>query len=151
MSWGEIKKAINSTIGTEEFKPLDEMILGQKKLVASDNLLVQDMKTRFYDRDLETVYNLFKMNTSGSIRVKVYGRSINDDGFLSVYINGTYSTGITVETTEGEYTIPDISVKKGDVIGFNAYSANGRRKDVNVEWTYIYADVVDGSLIDKLD
>lgn len=151
MSWGEIKKAINSTIGTEEFKPLDEMILGQKKLVASDNLLVQDTKTRGYDSDLETVYNLFKMNTSGSIRVKVYGRSSGGDGLLRVYINGTYSTGITVETTEKEYTIPDIVVKKGDVIGFNAYSENGRSRDVEVEYTYIYADVVDGSLIDRLD
>ena len=29
MSWGEIKRAINSTLGTEDFMPLDEMIKKQ--------------------------------------------------------------------------------------------------------------------------
>ena len=38
MSWAQIKLALNSSLGTKEFKPLDELIKGQKTLIASDNL-----------------------------------------------------------------------------------------------------------------
>lgn len=39
MSWSEIKKALNSTLGTKNFRPLNEFVINSKTVVASDNVL----------------------------------------------------------------------------------------------------------------
>lgn len=36
--WGEIKHAINSTLGTNDFKPLDKMIEGQNRMIVSEDV-----------------------------------------------------------------------------------------------------------------
>lgn len=45
MGWAKIKKAINSTLGTDEFKPLDKLILGEKRFVAHSDIILHSFIT----------------------------------------------------------------------------------------------------------
>lgn len=71
--WAGIKHALNSTLGTSNFKPLDQLIAEERDLVASDNLYKyfhvgsKDTVT-VANNDIE-VFN-FVSKRNGSIRIK---------------------------------------------------------------------------------
>lgn len=68
MGWAKIKKAINSTLGTDEFKPLDKLIQGEKRLIAND-----------------TILGIARDDSRG------YGFTPKVDGAIKVYVSLTYS------------------------------------------------------------
>lgn len=91
--WAGIKHAINSTLGTDKFKPLDKLIddsiKGTRTLAASDAVL----KVLHGGSEVEDFTKTFAVNTTGSIRIKVSGRMSNNTSAFQVYI--------TLESTSG--------------------------------------------------
>ena len=125
--WAGIKKALNSTLGTSEFKPLDQLIAEERNLVASDNLyryLYAGEITKYADTTELTAFS-FQSNRKGSIRLKFNAKCQSSAGQKSIRIyrnNYKVSNDITIPTafTETDTSI-DISVGKGDVITIKAY------------------------------
>jgi len=84
MSWGEIKLAINSTLGTSDFKPLDKLIDDYAKLVKL-RFVVQDYTTENYRVPIQG--SKFRMNFSGEVGIKSPTAIIN-----GIEKNGTQTT-----------------------------------------------------------
>ena len=143
--WAGIKHALNSTLGTKDFMPLDKMILGMRSLQASDEVYwsliplktstVLPNKTKtFSSKQSITPY------TSGSLKLSItyapggsgYGGSSN---VFNVLINGVVVDSISLETskTPDEYmaTSAIIQYDAGDVITFNAVVSSGPNQSLN--------------------
>ena len=105
MSWGEVKKAINSTLGTEDFKSLDEIILGEKTFVGSDTTLIV-LGLAGGDYYYGECVPQFKLNVGGVIRINA-----NVSNSQSTYgVNG----GIRLTDVDtGTVQIVDIYIPKG--------------------------------------
>ena len=88
------KYAINSTLGTEEFKPLDKIITDGKSLISSDNLYYQifigEKYINGYD-DVKTfkIPKKIKFNLNGTINLKyyLYNSSDRNHAVLELYKN----------------------------------------------------------------
>lgn len=161
MSWVQIKRALNRSLGTKEFKPLDELIKGQKTLIASDNLYS-------YIGDPNTIYSVshnqgyvntkkiphtLKMNTSGSGRIYMEARSSSGDylGQLLVYKNNVLIHTIAVpwgSSAPVTYNpLPlNVSFTKNDVFSFELKS--NTIGVVEIAKLQLKADIIDGSLIE---
>lgn len=125
--WAGIKYALNSTVGTKNFKPLDKLLKDVDGLVASDNLyqiVSQNENLRITDGVFEMPKKI-KVNANGSIKVK-----LEFDGLSSIYsdltmrvdlyVNGEDKGSHDVEIEKGS-TANDswvISINKGDEISF---------------------------------
>ena len=157
MSWVQIKRALNRSLGTKEFKPLDELIKGQKTLIASDNLYsyigTPGASWSASQANTTQLPMTLKMNTSGSARIYFEGSSLNSTylGYLYIYKNGVreYSYLISVAPAVNEFypLTYDTSFTKGDVYSFELVSTISVCT-VNIANFQLKADVVDGSLIE---
>lgn len=134
--WAGIKYAINSTLGTSDFKPLDKMYKDSLVLVGDRNAITSKKNfgtsTRF--GDVATIGNY-----SGIVNVYVYTAWTSTGrrrGLFSIYKNGVrvYDSPIVLvssSTDEQGAIISDyipISVSPGDQISFYAptyYNASG--------------------------
>lgn len=145
MGWPKIKKAINSTLGTEEFQPLDEIILGSKGLKASDNFYARVLSTLTsgtYNNPL-TISNWLIMNWAGSFKLKAYGRGYNYTGKLDIQKNGATVSSINFDSGQyGECESIVISFNKGDIIGL-VFTSTGKNGTTEVQYIDMYADVTD--------
>lgn len=120
------KYAINSTLGTEDFKPLDQLIAEERDLVASDNLY------KYFhvgNKDIVTVgkkdiavFN-FVSKRNGSIRIKSQAvmTTISDEAGFRIYQDNVllyeevfYKTLIDIST--------DIQINKGKDYKIAIYS-----------------------------
>ena len=126
MSWGKIKKAINSTVGTSGFKPLDYIIRYDNKMfVASGSVFLEipnTNKTLTFEGNkgaLSTIVDLcsFTPKIRGTARLKVnltVFDNTNDlmgHAHLYIYINGQLVNTITTTNTasgSGSQTTADI-------------------------------------------
>ena len=145
--WSGIKHALNSTLGTSEFKSLDKMIMGSKGLKASENFYhrVQSTTVTGEYNKAKTKNDFMIMNWSGSLKLKFSARTYNSGGFFRVLINGVSQGDIVLSNTS--YAVSStgaISFNKGDKIGITlgAYNSNGA---IEVSYIDVYADVVDMS------
>lgn len=127
--WAGIKYAINSTLGTSDFKPLDKMILGMRSLQASDNVYMTlsgfpSAAPNNGQTEIVSHPQSITPYTSGSLKFKVYYVTVQSgytspELYFNVYINGsrayrdTLSPGPSGTTTE--HTL-QISYQAGDVI-----------------------------------
>lgn len=96
MSWAEIKYAINSTLGTNKFKPLNELIISEgKQLVASDTDFLRIDKTA----DVGGV-GVTNANPSPEVTIvtikPVVGGSVRMSVNLDLYKSATTSSRYTV-------------------------------------------------------
>lgn len=147
MGWPKIKKAINSTLGTEEFQPLDEIILGSKGLKASDNFYARVLSTvtsGSYGSPL-TISNWLTMNWTGSFKLKVSAYYNRGNGIIHVQKNGSTISTVTVTSSDyGEYETGLISFNKGDIIGLILTGASSSNSaSAIVQYIDMYADVTD--------
>ena len=75
MSWAEIKKSLNSSIGTSDFKPLDVQIAEQFRFVPSDEIyqsleqFATHIPSKTYNNKFVLPYKL-KMTRKGTARFK---------------------------------------------------------------------------------
>lgn len=89
MSWAEVKHAINSTVGTSEFKSLDKMIMGNWHLVESNNVYLTETPSYSSTAGTYALSNSFKMKASGAAKVRLltaYATSVTCD--FEIYKNG---------------------------------------------------------------
>lgn len=132
--WAGIKHALNSTLGTEDFKPLDKFIIEQKKLVASDDIYLE-----LEDFSVSTVYNGNQVSAYYPKKIKMIGDgSMRIKGVLTPSSNSTARRSIVVYLNEQEVYFAewgpsstttqafqkDISYKNKDVISFLINVAN---------------------------
>lgn len=147
MGWPKIKKAINSTLGTEDFQPLDEIILGSKGLKASDNFYARVISSPIsgtYSAPL-TVSDWLLMNWAGSFKLKVRVTAIRYAGKINIQKNGSTVSSISVTSSNAvyaEYESGIISFNKGDSIGL-VLTSEGSSGTVDVQYIDMYADVTD--------
>lgn len=149
--WAYIKKALNSSLGTNDFLPLNEIILGQRSLVASDapfyTLLSSSVST-----DLQSPQTAadFVARTNGSVRIVVNARASLTDRRIDI---GIYENDILIDS--GKVIGPDatdvsfdIKIVKGNAykIKFNSYDGY----TVRINNIKINANIVDGSLIEEV-
>ena len=93
--WAEVKKALNSTVGTTKFKPLNELYLDSRYMYASDNTILNypkpDGSAYLYDE----VYA--KIHIPGGYRVIARIRSGTSDGIAKIIVKKGTSTIATYE------------------------------------------------------
>ena len=131
--WSGIKHALNSTLGTNHFKPLDKIIQQQIKLSASDNVLYNMgslRATTTNSNDSATVYypNSFKMTTSGNFKFTGIASTSNTStriGRFYIYKNGEIIHQQNWSYTSEEFSPVEISFNVGDVFKFAVYVYNG--------------------------
>lgn len=98
--WAGIKHALNSTLGTSSFKPLNTLIIdaikGQRTLAPSDTVLRIISNGVYVFNGVVDVPTTFSPKTSGAIRLIVSG--IND-GEVVMTVTVLTSTGAVIATT----------------------------------------------------
>ena len=89
--WSYIKKAINSTLGTNDFEPLNELFFKSKALNASENLYytIQSELVKVEEGKTYKIPKSIKMYNSGSITIKsnLKAPSAEYYTYLKIYIN----------------------------------------------------------------
>ena len=122
--WAAVKRTLNSTLGTEEFMPLDQIIMNQFKISASDSVKQVIKAVSTSSTGVPYTSAKYNMNISGIIRLKASAVWSNGKVFdLRVYKNdalvGTLLSdwGGTSSAISGSL---DISVKANDKIQIKA-------------------------------
>lgn len=92
MSWAKIKKAINSTLGTKDFKPLDKLILGEKRFVAQSDIVLHSFisgETKLTDYFIS---DKFVSKLNGTLLLKIGGSG----GGSTSYTYRIYENGVEI-------------------------------------------------------
>lgn len=123
--WKEIKYALNSSLGTPSFKPLDIIVKESekngKRLIAPSN--PQDniyyycwLEDRVSNKEEKFFEKQFKMKASGGCKIRASGI-----GTFKVYKNGNLYKSEVLETPTGRPTTVDILVDfaENDVISIS--------------------------------
>lgn len=149
MSWVEVKHALNSTVGTDNFESLDKIFKGHWRLTPSEYaylttpIVLTESGTRKYDVDKKIKFNANGRIVFGiGIRVSFPGSQsrtvtaeIYEDGTLINSTERTYSNS-------GEYTLlPELDVKKNSTYSFkikidSTGNLSGRTLLVNAQPVY---------------
>ena len=111
--WSEIKHAINSTLGSANFKPLDKLFDEYCGVFESDNVLY-DVGTVY--KNESTTPKTLKM--TGTIRVAADGITSSDRVWVS--LNGKSAGVITQQQEHNNYAYITINIKYGDEIAFSS-------------------------------
>lgn len=118
--WAGIKHAINSTLGTAKFKPLDKILKDSMYLVASDTPLYV-LNGEFGQREKEVTFLEKTFNVNGAIRILItepYNMNTSTS-VVRVYKNDTLIKAVAY-TTNG-FPPTDITVEKGSVLKLTIY------------------------------
>ena len=139
--WTGIKRAINSTLGTSSFKPLDKIIKdvvdGQRTLAASDSVI------KVINSTPSSISNTFLTSKNGSVRIiaTLYG----GDNIIParVWVYDTFTNQTILELTS--YSANGI-VQSGDinVVAEKRYGISVTHGTATIK---IGANVVDTSLV----
>lgn len=132
--WDKIKHALNSTLGTPDFKPLNEIIMQEKDLAASDyvyKVVRSSGSASMYDDFSLTA------NRNGSIRILVYvgkaldnlGTRISVQAFKNSVNIGSNSKYYGKEDPAETLTL-DVNITKGDVITIKISDGYANRRPV---------------------
>lgn len=155
--WVGIKKALNSTVGTSDFAPLDKVFLKQKQLVASDSPYltimggskVVPLPTSGSNTVYTTLPHQIQMVNGGSARISVeLSRSASSvSTYLQILVNGTEQKSLNSGANDDGYYLvsTDITFAAGDVISFKIggyRNASAYYKNLKMN-----GQVVDSSLI----
>lgn len=128
MSWVEVKHALNSTVGTDNFESLDKIFKGHWRLTPSEYaylttpivLTESGSGARNYDVDKKIKFNANGRIVFG-IRIRVsFTGSQNRTVTAEIYEDGTLinSTERTYSTS-GEHTLlPELDIKKNSTYSF---------------------------------
>lgn len=147
--WSEIKYALNSTLGTSDFKPLDKYIESLISIVPSNDLIYEtEILTNSTAHSEDVIFDKI-MNIGGTFRI-VGGARHNvtnrDEGYtFIVRINGATVTneyiGIDVGEDAAEKTY-SVSFEKGDTVEIAAMSS----RNVTYAYTKIYGSATLGKM-----
>lgn len=123
--WAGIKHALNSTLGTEDFKPLDKLLTEPNGVVAGTQVAKNILNEKIIGAYNEgtVIENTATMVASGTIKIGARISTISGGGGrakLEVYKNSSlvYTFNISA-TLENVYTVDAaLNVQKDDVISF---------------------------------
>jgi hypothetical protein len=118
--WASLKYAVNSTIGTSKFKPINQIIDESCVVVASDELILKTSDFRANAEEGQNNITLFSVvaNMNGTIRVRLVSGIIWGGGSrVQIKVNGTVvgSFSALSENEDGTRYI-DFNVKRHQVI-----------------------------------
>lgn len=128
MSWAETKAAINSTVGTPDFEPLDKIIKGTWRLVASDSFVYASETARVSGSGgTYTLANSFKANAFGSASFAVTASLEQNTTYkLNILKNGTVAaTNSRAGTGTQLVFLNTVSFAPGDLITFTFTRVSG--------------------------
>lgn len=137
------KYAINSTLGTADFKPLDRMLIDGKILVSSDSVYANVILSEKETDSTLNIENAVKIKLRGAVKVVAHVWNTNGNGaaWLIVYKNGTEVRRVNgLETSLVEI---GLGVSVGDIYTFALYRET--RGTAKIDRLDICADVKDGS------
>ena len=143
--WTGIKYALNSTLGTTKFKPLDKLltdaIINQTQMIASDDvyLSLDDFEVSVANTETQELYHptSLKATRNGRIRLKgtISPSSASAYSFNFVIYKNAEAIYSYATKTEVEFSI-DTDVQINDVIRLYLYaksSAGTASKEVSIE------------------
>ena len=142
--WGEIKYAINSTLGTSNFKALNELFdlyCGVKGSTNSNDVL-----------DTLVSGTLFR-NTPISRKIKMTGQitvymSSNIRDNVQVYVNNEYVGTLYNSSNVGAAVSIDVTVKYGDIIKILANESTISNTSITLRGTTFFAPM--GGIIENV-
>jgi hypothetical protein len=159
--WTGIKYALNSTLGTKDFQPLDEIIKGQRTYGPSDDVLVLLGPSTpvfvEYDEPEKVIPNIqFKALVNGTVRVKCFaeiqGAGLNGRAVTAYFrVRKDGNTYLSSSATNPNYDqlseeiIIDCPIEKGSVYTFSASTSNGNAGFGHIT---ICGQIVDLSMIE---
>lgn len=117
--WGIIKKTLNSTIGTPDFTPLNEIIENSLSLTASDDVLYSIGDAQCSGQGVNGYISIFEKKINISGRMRLSASTIRSNGSLAVVLNGTL---VTVLSSNGSYV--DFDISKNDVLTIRLYQTS---------------------------
>lgn len=147
--WAEVKRTLNSTLGTTDFKPLDKIIEGQRTLAASDSVIqVIQLKETNVGTSLKE-FGKFVPKVDGSVRlVTTYnGGASNTEIVLYVYRDGTEVSSTAKKGVPVDSLKHDIRVYSGSEYTIKIRANTG---SYNIENINVCANIVDTSLVEVL-
>lgn len=152
--WSYIKKAINSTLGTNDFEPLNELFFKNKALNASENLYytIQGETVKVEEGTTYKIPKTIKMYNSGSITIKsnLKPPSAEYYTYLKIYINNVLYKQLSSSAYEATEVSTIVSFNAGDVITFEIFvetTGSGGLKYGNFSNLRICADIIDTSVM----
>ena len=151
MSWAEVKHAINSTVGTSEFKPLDEIVRGNWNLIESENVYIAEKPSYSQSSGIYSLSNSFKMHTNGTVRLRLKAEFSAGYTF-QIYKNGTLVDSLAKAGANNEIVfIVTVSVKTNDIFTFKLVRTSGSTgissmNEIAVLCTPVYAPMLVESL-----
>lgn len=153
--WAGIKHALNSTLGTSEFKSLDKIIEGQRSLAASDSVISVVFSGNQMVTNNLGFFSLgsFVPKKNGSVRVVLIGYAEGAQSNRAVKVivrnNGTDSVSAVDASSVGGYSVfVDISVIADET--YEVLVAVTNSIPVRVTNAKIGANIVDTSLVEVL-
>lgn len=176
MSWGEIKHALNSSLGTEKFMSLDRLYLNGKQLYVSDtqyqNINFNESK-RIEKKSTSTdgpnfislvTTNAIQFSIPGTVTIKLnsviekgnYVSSVTTDADhrVYIYINDTVYKTIYDGTTENKtWTFENVPVQSGDKINFkiqHRFNYTFSYIELTVTDVQVYGEVRESLQIEKI-
>lgn len=128
MSWAETK-CINSTVGTKDFKPLNEIVKGNWNLIESERIYISETPTYTSSSGTYTISNSFKFKANGSARIRfVAAYSTNTTYTLEIYKNGNLYKSIARAgngASNNITIIESVTFKPEDLFTFRLVRAGG--------------------------
>lgn len=155
-TWSGIKRALNSTLGTSGFKPLDkiitDLIIGQKRLVASDNVLavIVSGSSGIGVGDTEVV-GTFTPKVSGSIRLfaTAKGNTSSSSSNGRIYLRNSSGTNIVnIDITASSYAdyAVDTNITANEtysIVYYRGSNSNNEASSIQVRGSVIDAYTFD--------
>lgn len=153
MSWAVTKYALNSTVGTADFQPLDIIFKGNWHLVSSDNVYFAEKAEYTQNNNTYTLTNALKMLASGTARFTLWASTATSSTHtFEVYKNGTLAgsqTRTVTSTAETAYSV-DVTFSEGDVITFRITRNSGNATFSLGSITMLAQPIYAPSLIEKI-
>lgn len=156
MSWAEVKHAINSTVGTSEFKSLDKMITDNWTLaISTDEYILESVDYTNVSAGNYTINNSYKMKADGSAKVRLRASwQANTKYRFQAYRNGTSHSSILIEGNGSSNTTVlslNLHFKRDDVFTFELVRDTGSAPistmtDIALLCTPMYAPILVESL-----
>lgn len=153
--WKEIKYALNSTLGTPYFRPLDDIV--NRELESSSSELYKTITTDSVATEgsgvTTTVSKFVKMFCNGSVALKANFSLNRGDGDYTLFCNVLHPDGTSNEYSTNNFygdkgyymLLQNINVSKGDVLTFSIRQNKSSSNTVTA--MYIYATEVQSSLL----
>lgn len=129
MSWAEIKNAVNSTVGTNNFKPLNEIIRGNWNLIVSDKVYISETPAYTSSSGTYNISNSFRFKATGTAEIRLKASYVANTTYnFEIYKNGTIYKTITESgnNVASNIAIRDtISFVENDLISFKLVRKKG--------------------------